>query len=121
MVINFDLPMVAEDYVLRIGRTGRAGAVGLAISLVSRAEEGLLRDIRKLLKQEIAIEIVAGFEPAQPLRLDGPGGGARPQSGRQQHARRPHAQQPRGTGDHAAANKKRRTWRGKPPAASRPS
>jgi ATP-dependent RNA helicase RhlE len=124
MVINFDLPMVAEDYVHRIGRTGRAGSEGLAISLVSRAEEGLLRDIRKLLKQDIAIVDVAGFEPSQPLRMEGPGG-ARPQQGqgRPQHARRPHAQQPRGNGDHehAAANKKRRGFRGSKPAASRPS
>jgi ATP-dependent RNA helicase RhlE len=119
MVINFDLPMVAEDYVHRIGRTGRAGAEGLAISLVSRTEEGLLRDIRKLLKQDIAIENVAGFEPTVPLRLDGPGSGARPQNGRQQHARRGHAQQPRTNGEHAAGNKKRRPWRGEKPAATR--
>lgn len=122
MVINFDLPMVAEDYVHRIGRTGRAGTEGLAISLVSREEEGLLRDIRKMLKQDIAIVNVEGFEPSQPLRLEGPGG-ARPQQGRPQHARRPHAQQPRGNGDHehAAGNKQRRSWRGGKPAASRPS
>ena len=119
MVINFDLPMVAEDYVHRIGRTGRAGSTGLAISLVSKAEEGLLRDIRKLLKQDIAIEDVEGFEPSQPLRLEGPGG-ARPQPGRAQHARRPHAQQSRGNGEHATGNKKRRTWRGQPKAV-RPS
>jgi ATP-dependent RNA helicase RhlE len=56
--------MVAQDYVHRIGRTGRAGAEGLALSLVSREEEGLLRDIRRLLKQDIAIEPVEGFEPA---------------------------------------------------------
>ncbi len=103
MVINFDLPMVAEDYVHRIGRTGRAGSEGLAISLVSRDEEGLLRDIRRLLKQEIAIEPIAGFEPAQPLRVDGtsrptqnkraPNGGAPGNRARapQRHARRPHA------------------------------
>ena len=123
MVINFDLPMVAEDYIHRIGRTGRAGSEGLAISLVSRAEEGLLRDIRKLLKQDIAIVNVEGFEPSQPLRLDGPGGGARPQQGRPQHARRPHAQQPRGNGEHehAAANKQRRSWRGGKPSATRQS
>ncbi|HQZ63349.1 MAG TPA: DEAD/DEAH box helicase [Dokdonella sp.] len=123
MVINFDLPMVAEDYVHRIGRTGRAGAEGLAISLVSRAEEGLLRDIRKLLKQDIAIENVEGFEPSQPLRLDGPGGGTRPTQGRPQHARRPRAQQPRGNGEHehAAANKQRRSWRGGKPTATRQS
>jgi ATP-dependent RNA helicase RhlE len=91
MVINFDLPLVAEDYVHRIGRTGRAGAEGLAISLVSRDEEGLLRDIRRLLKQDIAIEAVAGFEPSQLLRLDD-SARARPSNGRppQRHARRPH-------------------------------
>ncbi|GAA0720300.1 DEAD/DEAH box helicase [Dokdonella soli] len=92
MVINFDLPMVAEDYVHRIGRTGRAGAEGLAISLVSRDEEGLLRDIRRLLKQDIAIEPIAGFEPSQPLRLDGTSRPAQTQRQRppQSHARRPH-------------------------------
>src|SRR6185312_9325116 len=71
-VVNYDLPMVAQDYVHRIGRTGRAGAEGLALSLVSREEEGLLRDIRRLLKQDIAIEPIEGFEPAWSLRLDNP-------------------------------------------------
>src|SRR5262249_48593139 len=60
IVINYDLPMVAEDYVHRIGRTGRAGAEGLAVSLVAHDEARLLRDIRRLLKHEIAIENVAG-------------------------------------------------------------
>ena len=95
MVINFDLPMVAEDYVHRIGRTGRAGAEGLAISLVSSEEEGLMRDIRRLLKQEIAIEPVAGFEPSRPLRVDGTSRPTQNQNNRarapQRHARRPHA------------------------------
>ena len=81
-VINFDLPMVAEDYVHRIGRTGRAGADGLAVSLVSHDESGLLRDIRRLLKQEIAVTDVAGFEPSQPLRLDA--GAPRPVQGQRQ-------------------------------------
>ncbi|MBN8482411.1 MAG: DEAD/DEAH box helicase [Xanthomonadales bacterium] len=120
-VINFDLPMVAEDYVHRIGRTGRAGAEGLAVSLVSHAEEGLLRDIRKLLKQDIAIEAVSGFEPARALRLDGPGGGGpRPPARNAAQARRPHAQQPRGNGgEHAAGNQKRRRRRGGRPATAR--
>jgi ATP-dependent RNA helicase RhlE len=93
MVINFDLPMVAEDYVHRIGRTGRAGTEGLAISLVSHEEEGLLRDIRRLLKQDIAIEPVAGFEPSRPLRLDGTSRPTQNNRARppQHHARRPHA------------------------------
>jgi len=70
IVINYDLPMVAEDYVHRIGRTGRAGLEGQAVSLVSHDESGLLRDIRKLLDQDIAIAAVAGYEPSAPLRLD---------------------------------------------------
>ncbi|MET0331784.1 MAG: DEAD/DEAH box helicase, partial [Dyella sp.] len=82
MVINHDLPMVAEDYVHRIGRTGRAGAEGQAISLVSHDESGLLRDIRKLLNQEIAIENVVGYEPSTPLRLDA--GAPRPKQGQRQ-------------------------------------
>ena len=91
MVINFDLPMVAEDYVHRIGRTGRAGAEGLAVSLVCSDEEGLLRDIRRLLKQEIAIEPIAGFEPSRPLRVDGTSRPTQNQRPPQRHARRPHA------------------------------
>ncbi|MBN8727930.1 MAG: DEAD/DEAH box helicase [Xanthomonadales bacterium] len=92
MVINFDLPMVAEDYVHRIGRTGRAGAEGLAISLVSHEEEGLLRDIRRLLKQDIAIEPVSGFEPTVPLRADGT---ARPIQKARQRAPQRAARDPR--------------------------
>jgi len=52
-VINFDLPNVSEDYVHRIGRTGRAGATGQAVSLVSPEEKSLLRDIERLIKRKI--------------------------------------------------------------------
>ena len=62
-VINFELPNVPEDYVHRIGRTGRAGASGEAISLVSHEEKEYLRDIEKLLDFRIPSEIVVGFEP----------------------------------------------------------
>jgi ATP-dependent RNA helicase RhlE len=61
-VVNFDLPNVSEDYVHRIGRTGRAGAEGEAVSLVSPDESGLLRDIERLLRREIARETIPGFE-----------------------------------------------------------
>lgn len=69
VVINYDLPAVAENYIHRIGRAGRAGVEGLALSLVSHEESGLLYDIRRLLKQEIAINPVPGFEPSAPLRV----------------------------------------------------
>ena len=63
-VINFELPNVPEDYVHRIGRTGRAGASGEAISLVSHDEKEYVRGIEKLLKQELPIEVIEGFEPS---------------------------------------------------------
>ncbi len=62
-VINFELPNVPEDYVHRIGRTGRAGASGEAISLVAQEEKDYLKDIEKLLNFRIPSEIVKGFEP----------------------------------------------------------
>jgi ATP-dependent RNA helicase RhlE len=54
---------VPEDYVHRIGRTGRAGSTGEAISLVAPEEHGLLKDIEKLLKRQLVREAVPGFEP----------------------------------------------------------
>jgi len=89
-VVNFELPNVPEDYVHRIGRTGRAGTKGEAISLVCVDENGFLRDIERLTKNEIPKEIVPGFEPPaherpEPIVLgrmvigEGAGrGGARP-------------------------------------------
>ncbi|TRX58744.1 DEAD/DEAH box helicase [Fulvivirga sp. M361] len=61
-VINFELPNIPEDYVHRIGRTGRAGAKGEAISLVSLDEVAFLRDIEKLIGMKLPTEVVEGFE-----------------------------------------------------------
>lgn len=66
-VVNFDLPHVSEDYVHRIGRTGRAGNDGQAVSLVCQEEFKLLKDIEKLIKKVIPRKTVAGFEPGEPL------------------------------------------------------
>jgi len=79
-VVNYDLPNVPEDYVHRIGRTGRAGATGEAVSLVCVDEHQMLKDIEKLIKRELPKEVVAGFEPdpnarAQPIQLRSGGGG----------------------------------------------
>ena len=62
-VVNFELPNISEDYVHRIGRTGRAGASGEALSLVSADETSYLKNIEKLIAQKIPIEIIEGFEP----------------------------------------------------------
>jgi len=89
-VVNFELPNVAEDYVHRIGRTGRAGKQGEALSLVCVDEHSLLRGIEKLIKQKIKIVITPGFEPdpsikAEPIQ-NGSGRG-RNQNRRQQKRR----------------------------------
>jgi ATP-dependent RNA helicase RhlE len=87
-VVNFELPNVPEDYVHRIGRTGRAGSTGEAISLVCVDEELFVRDIERLINREIPREVIRGFEPdpserAEPIVLGrmiigvrGPGGGS---------------------------------------------
>jgi len=62
-VINFELPNIPEDYVHRIGRTGRAGASGEALSLVSADETSFLRDIEKLIEMKLPVQIIEGFEP----------------------------------------------------------
>ncbi len=91
-VVNFELPNVPEDYVHRIGRTGRAGATGEAISLVCVDEAGFLTDIEKLIKRVIPRAVVPGFEPpagekAEPIVLGrmtigvGGGRGMRPTPG----------------------------------------
>ncbi|KTD56414.1 DEAD/DEAH box helicase [Legionella shakespearei] len=71
-VVNFDLPQVAEDYVHRIGRTGRAGASGLAVSLVSADEVGQLNAIEKLIKRKLDRVEIEDFEPNHNLPASAP-------------------------------------------------
>ncbi|WBU89479.1 DEAD/DEAH box helicase [Cellulophaga omnivescoria] len=85
-VINYEIPNVSEDYVHRIGRTGRAGASGEAVSLVSADETTYLKDIQKLIGMQIPVEIVEGFEPdpnasTKPIK-QGQRGGSRNSSNR---------------------------------------
>jgi ATP-dependent RNA helicase RhlE len=85
-VVNFELPMVPEDYVHRIGRTGRAGVDGDAVSLVCVDEARLLRDIEQVLGHPIPSEVIDGFEPDPRIRpepiLRGGLGGMRPATAR---------------------------------------
>ncbi len=69
-VVNYELPNVPEDYVHRIGRTGRAAAVGEALSLVCVDEHKLLRDIERLLKREIPRLAIEGFEPDPSIKAE---------------------------------------------------
>ncbi|MBN8430183.1 DEAD/DEAH box helicase [Microbulbifer salipaludis] len=89
-VVNFDLPNVPEDYVHRIGRTGRAGATGQAVSLVSADEAKQLWDIERLIKKPIEREEIEGFEPDHQL----PASGGKPGKGSQ--VRRGGASKPSG-------------------------
>ncbi len=66
-VVNFDLPSVPEDYIHRIGRTGRAGLPGNAISLVSAEEFKLLFDIERLIRQVLTRRFIDGFQPVHDL------------------------------------------------------
>jgi len=68
-VVNFELPNVPEDYVHRIGRTGRAGHEGRAISLVSKDEDSLLKDIEKLLNRSLPKDVILGYEPTVSSRF----------------------------------------------------
>jgi len=90
-VVNYELPNVPEDYVHRIGRTGRAGQEGQAVSLVCVDELKLLKDIEKVLQQDIEKEVVDGFTPdpsikAEPIK-NGGGGGRRPSGGKRNGGR----------------------------------
>ncbi|MEO6291558.1 MAG: DEAD/DEAH box helicase [Burkholderiaceae bacterium] len=73
-VVNYEIPNVSEDYVHRIGRTGRAGADGQAINFVCLDEEGFMKDIEAFTKQNIAVQFIEGFGPeagekAEPLAM----------------------------------------------------
>jgi ATP-dependent RNA helicase RhlE len=94
-VVNYELPNVPEDYVHRIGRTGRAGSVGAAVSLVCVDEHKLLKDIERLIKKPIDVVAHPGYEPdpsirAEPIQVRSAGarGGQRPAGGRRGGAAR---------------------------------
>ncbi|WP_017163258.1 DEAD/DEAH box helicase, partial [Xanthomonas phaseoli] len=90
-VINYDLPMVAEDYVHRIGRTGRNGSTGEAISLVAQDEAKLLRQIVRMLGRDVEIRDVPGYEPQTPIRWGNSAPGRAEQPGGERAPRKSHA------------------------------
>jgi ATP-dependent RNA helicase RhlE len=103
-VVNYDLPHVAEDYVHRIGRTGRAGASGEAVSLVSGEDRPLLAAIERLINRRIEQRTIAGFEPGSSYQ----GSASRQEPQRQQRherGRQASGQQPRKGGKHPQRNR----------------
>src|SRR6195952_4025001 len=122
-VVNFDLPNVPEDYVHRIGRTGRAGATGEAVSLVCVDEHQLLKDIERLIKRPIPQEVIAGFEPdphakPEPIqrRSQGGAGGGGQRAPRQGAPRRDGAKPAHANGGGNAGGNG-----GKKPAPAKPT
>ncbi|WP_297527815.1 DEAD/DEAH box helicase [Thiohalobacter sp.] len=125
-VVNYELPNVPEDYVHRIGRTGRAGNSGEAVSLVCVDEHKLLRDIERVMKRSIDKVVVEGFEPDPSIRPEpirqgrrnhGGNGGQRHKSGGSGHAAR-------GTRRHESDNsnpRRRRPGGGKRQGGGRPA
>jgi ATP-dependent RNA helicase RhlE len=110
-VVNYDLPHVAEDYVHRIGRTGRAGVEGEAVSLVSHEERPLMAAIERLINRKIESRVVEGFQPGSASR--------NPESQReerrpQQHQQRrgQQQQQPRRNGQRHSRGNENRGGRG---------
>jgi len=91
-VVNFDMPHVAEDYVHRIGRTGRAGIEGEAVSLVSPEDRSLMAAIERLINRKVDSRIIEGFEPGTRGE---PRHEQQPRREQQQRQRRPQQQQQR--------------------------
>lgn len=110
-VINFELPNISEDYVHRIGRTGRAGANGQALSLVSADETSYLKSIEKLTGLKLPVEIVEGFEPdpnasTAPIK-QGQGRGRRPQNSNNRSSNTNRSGRSRGSSSANSNNKNR--------------
>lgn len=114
-VINYELPNVPEDYVHRIGRTGRAGASGEAISLVGGDEVDYVTGIEKLLGEKLTRQVIPGFEPQDPETApEKKQQNQRPPRDKKPHngpKPKPKQQNQSNAGDGAAKPKKRRDWR----------
>src|SRR4051794_16640016 len=131
-VVNFDLPHVAEDYVHRIGRTGRAGAEGEAVSLVSHEDRPLMAAIERLMAREVTSRVIEGFEPGhkssrpapqpqqqrrgqpQQQRRGQPQQQRRGQPQQQRRGQQRGQQQPQHRGQHAQPQSQHRGQHGQP-------
>jgi ATP-dependent RNA helicase RhlE len=109
-VVNFELPNIAEDYVHRIGRTGRAGNEGEAMSLVCVDEANLLKDIERLIKRDIPTSIIEGYEPDPSIKAEPINRG---RGNQQQKVRKPG--QKRSGADNASSpwSKQRQSFKGR--------
>jgi len=109
-VVNFELPNIAEDYVHRIGRTGRAGNEGEAMSLVCVDEHNLLKDIERLIKRDIPRDVIEGYEPDPAIRAEPIQRGRGKQ---QQKTAKPGQKRPAGDKNASAWSNQRQSSRGR--------
>ena len=121
-VINYGLPMKAEDYVHRIGRTGRAGRDGLAITLAERRDTGMIRRIERFTTQRIEAAVIPGLEPKAPAPVERKKpDGWRPGMGKAGFKPRRDAGRREGFGAHTAAPFGGKTWSSRGEKSSHPS
>jgi ATP-dependent RNA helicase RhlE len=92
-VVNYDMPHVAEDYVHRIGRTGRAGAEGEAVSLVAPEDRPLMAAVEKLMNRKVEQKVIPGFEPGTAPARDAEPDSRPPRPQQRQRQRQPQRQQ----------------------------
>ncbi len=121
-VVNYELPNVPEDYVHRIGRTGRAGNEGAALSLVCVDEHKLLRDIERLLNRDLPKAVIAGYEPDPSIKAEpipngrngaGRQGGQRQGAGRQGAGRGGNGNRSRSAGGNGGGGEQRHRSEGR--------
>ncbi len=109
-VVNFDLPNIPEDYVHRIGRTGRAGATGQAVSLVSADEFKQLFDIERLIKAKLSRVIIDDFEPDHDVPVS-----PEPLSTRQGQAKKANPHKKKAAAENSSGGRKKYTQKGRNP------
>ncbi len=109
-VINYDLPKFAEDYVHRIGRTGRAGKTGIAISFASNMDRHILRKIEQFTGNRMEAAVVEGFEPKRAMKLDGALGKSAGNRGAERSNRNERSHTPGGRGGYQPRDNNRASF-----------
>lgn len=108
-VINYDLPKFAEDYVHRIGRTGRANNTGIAISFASNMDRHILRKIEQFTGQRLEAAVIEGFEPKRAMKMDGAPGKSGGSRGSERSNRNERSHAPGGRGGYQPRSNDRGT------------